>query len=303
MKKVDNIFHRTTCRLCGGKDLTLALKLAPSPLPDAYVPVEDADKPQPLFPLNLFLCRGCGFSQLLDVVLPGAIYTYYLYETKSSLGLVDHFKQYADEVLDRIQPARGSLVVDIGSNDGTLLSFFKKRGRRVLGIDPAVEIARKATGSGLETLPALFTFELSQRIKREWGPATIITANNLFANVDDLTDLTRGIRELLAPDGVFIFESSYCVDMIQNMIFDFIYHEHLSYFSVKPLNTFFHEQGMEIIDIQRISTKGGSLRYTVQLAGGPRAVSGSVAEFIELERRMAPDNWKFSTILPEGSTA
>jgi SAM-dependent methyltransferase len=282
----DTIVRRKTCRLCDGKELKPVLELAPSPLADSYIPEGRLREPQELYPLDLYLCGSCGFSQMLDVVQPQAIYFDYIYETKSSLGLVEHFRGYAEEVLNRITPKPGSLIVDLGSNDGSLLGFFKQKGMKVLGVDPAREIARKATETGIETWAELFDQTLAERIRRERGPAAIVTANNIYANVDDLRDMTKGIRKLLAPDGVFVFESFYLADLMQNMVFDFIYHEHISYFSVKPLVAFFRELGMELIDAQRVPTKGGSLRYTAQLAGGPRKASSTVAELTALEERL-----------------
>jgi len=280
------VSRRDTCRLCGSGDLELVLPLVPTPLADDYVPAGLLKEAQPAYPLDLFLCRNCGFSQLLDVVSPEDVYCDYIYETTSSLGLVDHFKRYADEVLAKIDPPAGALVIDLGSNDGTLLRAYKNRGLRVLGVDPAREIARKATESGVETLAGFFTAELAQKIRADYGPAAIITANNLFANVDDLNDMTAGIKSLLAPDGVFIFESFYLADQIENMVFDFTYHEHLSYFSVKPLALFFRDHGMELIDAQRVPTKGGSLRYTAQLAGGRRPAAPSITELEANESRL-----------------
>jgi SAM-dependent methyltransferase len=282
-KAADAIVRRACCRLCDSKKLERVLHLADSPLADSYIPKERLSEPQPSYPLDLYLCRDCGFTQILDVVQPQVIYFEYIYETKSSLGLVEHFKKYADEVVAKIKPAAGSFVVDIGSNDGSLLGAFKAKGLKVLGIDPAREIARKATAAGTETWAELFNTALAAKIRAERGAASIITANNIYANVDDLHDMTNGIRDLLAPDGVFVFESFYLADLMQNMVFDFIYHEHISYFSVKPLQAFFKAHGMELIDAQRIPTKGGSLRYTAQLAGGPRKVSPSVAELIAFE--------------------
>ena len=280
----DYAYRRETCRLCDSRDLQVVLPLTPTPLADAYVSAEHVEREQPVFPLDLYMCNDCGFSQLLDVVQPQAIYFDYIYETKSSLGLVEHFGRYADEVTGRIQPAEGDLVVDIGSNDGSLLRFFKNKGLRVLGVDPAREIARSATEAGIPTLSELFTSELVEQIKQEHGPATIVSANNLFANVDDLAAMTDAIRELLADDGVFVFESFYLDDLLKNMVFDFIYHEHLSAFAVTPLDTFFRSRGMQLIDVQRVPTKGGSLRYTAQAIGGPREVSPSVAQMIQHEK-------------------
>ena len=278
-----DVYRRNACGLCGGQETDLILHLAPTPAADDYVPVERLNEVQEIYPLDLGLCRKCGHAQLLDVVSPETLFRNYIYLTASSPGLVEHFRQYAEQVLGRVEPAKGSLAVDIGSNEGVLLRFFQEGGMRVLGIDPAREIAQKAKDSGIETLPTFFTSELARQIKKERGPAALVTANNVFAHADDLADITEGIRGLLAPSGVFVFEVSYLVDMIQGMVFDYIYHEHLCYHSVKPLNEFFRRHGMELIEVERIATKGGSLRGTAQLVGGPRQVSASVSRFIAFE--------------------
>lgn len=280
------VTRRTDCRLCRGRDLDLVLRLAPAPIADAYIAAGQLEEVQETYPLDLFLCRGCGHAQLLHVVDPEILYGDYIYVTANSPGLLEHFRGYADEVHARIRPRTGALAVDVGSNDGILLRFFKEKGLSVLGVDPAREIAKRVTASGIETLPEFFTPALAHEIKTGHGHAAIVTANNVFANVDNLGELTDGIRDVLAPDGVFVFEVSYLGDLIQGMVFDFIYHEHLSYHSVSPLEKFLRQHGMELIEIRRVPTKGGSLRYTAQLAGGPRPVSPSVAECIATETRI-----------------
>ena len=277
------VFHRNTCRLCNGKKLELMMKLAPTPIGDDYIPKELLGKKQEPYPVELFLCRSCGHAQLLDVVDPEAVYGNYLYTTSISLGLVEHFHRYADSVLQQISPAKNSLVIDIGSNDGSLLRFYKNQGMRVLGVDPAREIARQATKAGIETLPEFFNLKLAKAIKKKYSSATIVTSNNTFANIDDLDTMTEGIKELLTPDGVFVFETGYVLDLLQKVIIDNIYHEHISYFAVKPLETFFNRHGMEIINVERVPTKGGSLRCTVQLKGGARKASPSVKRIMRLE--------------------
>jgi hypothetical protein len=157
---------------------------------------------------------------------------------------------------------------------------------KVLGVEPAREIANAATREGVKTIPEFFGSAIAKTIRAEHGPATIVTMNNLYANIDDLKDVTEGVRSMLAPDGVFVFESFYFVDYIRNMVFDFMYHEHLSYFTIKPLTRFFASLGMEMINVERVPTKGGSIRCTVQLAGGPRKVSPSVAACIRDEETM-----------------
>ena len=216
------VYRRSTCRLCGAGDLELVLHLTPTAPADAYVSGHCLDQVQQTYPLDLFLCHACGHAQLLDVVDPEVLFGTYIYVTTSSPGLVEHFRQYADEVLARTGSVKGALVIDIGSNDGTLLRFFEARGLRVLGVDAAREIAQKATKSGIETIPSFFTSQLARQIKAARGAAAIVTANNVFAHADGLTDIADGIRALLAPDGIFVFEVSYLVDLIQGMVFDYI---------------------------------------------------------------------------------
>lgn len=281
--KAADVFKRQTCRLCGSSRLKLVVPFPATPVADAYVPAKQKSEIQPEYALDLYLCEGCGLVHLRDVVNPELIYRKYLYETTTSPGLMEHFRKYAQDVMGRIKPSKWDFVVEIGSNDGTLLNFFKEKGLRVLGIDPARDIAQKATMAGIETWPEFFTAKLGDKIKREKGAAHIIIANNVIANIDQLDELMEGIRALLAPDGVFIFETGYLVDSVQHMVFDNVYHEHISYFSVKPLDEFFTRQGMQLVRVDRVSTKGGSIRGTVQLAGGPRSVESSVPELIKLE--------------------
>ena len=275
--------RRDTCALCDGRDLVLALPLAPSPIGDDFVPEDRLKEPQPTYPLDVYLCNSCGHVQLLDILDPAVLYNDYIYVTTSSPGLVNHFDKYAEDVLTSWSTPHGSLIVDIGSNDGTLLKSFQSRGMKVLGVEPAQDIAHNATASGIETLPVFFNAEVAAKIKAEHGPAAIVTANNLFANVDALADLTSGVRSLLAYDGVFVVETGYLADLIQNTVFDNIYHEHLGYHSVKPLVDFFSAHDMEMIHAQTVPTKGGSLRVAMQPAGGPRPVSPSIDQTISSE--------------------
>jgi SAM-dependent methyltransferase len=269
--------------LCGTGRLQLALPLEHTPLGDHFVGAERLDQVQEAYPLDLMLCEDCGNVQLQHVVNPEIIYRDYTYTSSVSLGLVEHFQRYADAVLQRVDPRPNVLVVEIGSNEGAMLRAFQKRGLTTLGVDPAREIARCATAAGIETLPCYFTAEVAQTIRDQRGPAAIVIANNVIANIDDLSEVMRGLETLLAPQGVFVFETSYCLDVVQDALLDTIFHEHLTYFSVRPLVPFFRRHGMELIDAQRVATKGGSLRVTAQRAGGSRPVASSVAELQELE--------------------
>lgn len=277
--------RRSTCRLCASSDLSLAVPMGSSPVADAYLPVEEEARSLPLFSLDLFLCHRCGHVQLLEVVSPELLFGSYTFHTVHSLGLVEHFRRYSEEMLSRMGTAR-PFVVEIGSNDGTLLKFFAASGCPVLGVDPARSIASEATAAGIETIPEFFSAEIGRRIVAERGKAGFVAANNVFAHSDDLTGMADGIRELLSPEGFFVFEVSYLVDIVEKLLFDTVYHEHLCYHSVRPLREFFQSHGLELFEVQRIPAKAGSIRGFVQLAGGARPVHPSVMDLLRLEEQM-----------------
>ncbi len=282
----DIIYHRTDCRACGSHDLELVFSLKPSPIGDAYVTREQLEIFQPSYPIDLYQCRQCGLAQITDVIDPEVLYGDYIYVTGSSMGLAAHFRDYAQSVASRLKLTPGERVVDLGSNDGTLLGCFKQLGMQVLGVEPATHIALQATAGGIQTIGAFFTPELAREMVAEHGYARLVTANNVFANIDDLQSWVQGIDLLLAADGVFVFESYYLADLLQNKVFDFIYHEHLCAFSVKPVAALFERIGLRLIAVERVATKGGSLRYFVQRSTGSLQDDGSVAEMLAHEHAM-----------------
>ena len=285
----NNYHRRANCRLCASTDLTNVFSLAPTPLANAFVTREALGRKQQLYPLDIFFCMGCGHLQLLDVIDPVALYEHYVYVSGTSPVFVHHFRDYADYVHEKFKPPADGLVVDIASNDGTLLRFFKDQGRRILGVDPAQEIAEQAVSSGIPTIVDFFSPRLADRIAAEHGQANVITANNVIAHVDDLVSFMDGVRRLLAPDGVFVFEVSYLDDVVKKILFDTIYHEHLDYHSVKPLTGFFSRCGLEMIEAMRMDTHGGSLRGVVQHRGGPRPVGPSVSRIVAREEEVGLD--------------
>jgi SAM-dependent methyltransferase len=276
---------RSSCRLCESADLVRVLQLTPTPPANAFVTEDGLNEDQPVFPLNVFYCNNCAHVQLLDVVDPALLFENYVYVSGTSASFVKHFADYAEDVVNRFGPADGhGRVVDIGSNDGTLLAEFRKLGLNVLGIDPARDIASNATANGIETLACFFSPALAAELASTRGQASIITANNVFAHADDLKGIVEGVRNLLAQDGVFVFEVSYLVDVFEKTLFDTIYHEHLAYHSVKPLERFFADNGMELFAASRVDSHGGSLRGYAQLSGGAHATDGSVESLIEFEK-------------------
>jgi SAM-dependent methyltransferase len=239
---------------------------------------------QECFPLDLYFCRDCTHVQLLDVVDSSLLFEHYVYVSGTSPSYVRHLEEYADTVSRFVGLREGELVVEIGSNDGTLIEAFKRNhGATTLGIDPARNLVEAATAKGIETIPAFFTSALSAELAEERGRARVIAANNVFAHIDDLDDVVDGVRALLAPDGIFVFEVSYLLDVVDKVLFDTIYHEHLSYHAVSPLVTFFQAHGLELIEVFHVPTHGGSLRGVVQHKGGRCRVGPSVARALALE--------------------
>lgn len=281
-----SVHRRADCRLCGGESLELVLALTPTPPANAFVPKSELGVKQSCFPLDVHQCADCGHVQLLDIVDPGAMFADYVYVSGTSPVFVDHFRRYAESVIADFGLRTGDFVVDIGSNDGTLLGFFKSAGMRVLGVDPAKTIAQRARDAGIETRTAFFTPELARDIRAEYGAAALVTANNVFAHADDLGAVVEGAKILLAADGRFVFEVSYFVDVFEKTLFDTIYHEHLSYHTVAPLVAFFDDLGMTIVDVERIDTHGGSIRVVVENTAGEAKVQPSVARLVALEERL-----------------
>ncbi len=255
---MSDFYTRKNCRLCDGNDIEVVLALQKSPLCDEYL---DLLRDQNFYNLNLCLCKECGFVQIDTVIDPEIIYRDYIYVTLSSPGLQNHFKQYASEVCDFLHLFNSKLTIDIGRNDGTLLNFFKQRGHNVLGVEPSIKAANDANENGIETISEFFDFNLANTIVSKYGKASLITINNLFANIDDLNKFVKNIDLILDTNGILVIESSYLLDMIDNMVFDFIYHEHLSYFSILPLTSFFKRFDIRLMHVHEVGTKGGSLRY------------------------------------------
>ena len=278
-----NYFRRNNCRLCGNHDLSKVLSLTPTPPANAFIREGELDQIQQVFPLDLHFCNKCRHVQLLDVVDPSQLFSQYIYVSGTSSVLVQHFERYALELCEIVSPSNKKLAVDIGSNDGTLLGFLKKYGMSILGIDPATKIANQATHNGIPTINSFFNIRLAEKIRNEYQPAAIITANNVFAHADNLKEILRGVHHLLDEDGIFVFEVSYLGDVVEKTLFDTIYHEHLAYHSVSPLVKFFSAHDLEIICVKRTSPHGGSIRCTAQRKGGAQKLSASVKQILSWE--------------------
>ncbi len=281
----EKIYKRISCRQCSSKDLSLAIKLNPTPLANNYLKDLESKSKNEVYPLDVFFCNHCKHLQLLHVVEPKVLYSDYVYVSGTSPIFVNHFKNYAKNLFDNY--VKDGLVIDIGSNDGTLLKAFKDLGYSVIGIEPAKNIAQEAKNNGIETIVDFFSTSISELIKSDYGTANVITANNVFAHVDNPINFLKGIKNLLSADkGIFVFEVSYLRDVIENNFFDTIYHEHLDYHTLLPLKGLLERCGFEVLDANCIDTHGGSLRVISQLKGGLNNVSPSVQNLIEMEEKL-----------------
>lgn len=283
------VVHRETCRLCDSRNVELVVKLEPIPLSENYCDDSETGKNAARYPVDLYMCSDCGHVQQLDVVDSKSLWESYTYYSGEAKGMPEHFEQVAAKIIDTHRPPAGSLVIDIGSNDGSLLRPFKKAGYGVLGIDPAREIARMATESGVETIPELMSLGLAKQIRDERGPAHVVCMFNAFAHADNMGEIAESIRTVLAPDGVFVFEAQYLLDIIDRVLIATIFHEHMSHHSVKALTIFLDRHGMELVDVERVPIQHGSLIGTVQLKGGKRSVSASVKQLLDLEKQRGLD--------------
>jgi len=202
--------------------------------------------------------------------------------------MVKHLEEYAKEAACLVDLRKEDFVFEFGSNDGTLLRHFKNLGfDNVLGMDPAKNIAEIATAAGLKTISNFFSFESAKEVRSNFGPAKLICANHCCAHIDDFHGIVRGVKELLAEDGIWIFEVGYLLSVLKDSLFDTIYHEHLDFHSVEPIRRFCHEQGLQLLSASAVSIQGGSLRCVVGWPGTSPAITGGSDAIANLVRAEA----------------
>lgn len=269
------------CRICRSDRLALFLDLGEQPLANALLDREALEKPEPRYPLRVFFCENCNLAGLREIIRPEVLFRDYVYFTSAMPRVPEHFRKYAEEAVRRFTVSPDDLVLEIGSNDGILLSAIKDR-VRVLGVDPALNIAKVANECGVPTIAEFFDESLARRIREEHGPAAVIIGNNVVAHIDDHHDLLRGVKALLRHDGAFILEAPYLLDMFDRLAFDSIYHEHLSYLAIRPLARLAEEFGMEIFDAKLYPVQGKSIRVFIGHKGA-HPVAPAVGELVAWE--------------------
>lgn len=273
--------HKTTCRVCEGADLVKILDLGRMPPANAYLKKEDLEKPEASFPLALYYCRNCSLAQLLDVVDPEILFKDYHFLTGASAPSVEHFRKYAKDVIKPLISSKDDLVIDIGGNDGVLLSFIKDYAR-VLNVDPADNLAAISEERGVPFYPAFFTSQTADDILAKYGEAKVIVANNVFAHTDPLRDVFKGVANLIGDKGTFIFEVHWAKHLLEEGAFDQIYHEHLCFYSLHAAKYLVETMRMKVFDVEIVPMQGQSLRV---YAGKDKVEKNSVNEILNIEKK------------------
>lgn len=257
-----NHSKNTVCRVCSSTNLVKVLDLGSMPPANAYLKEENLGRKEESYPLALYFCKECSLAQLLDVVNPEILFGDYHFITSASQPSVEHFKRYAEETLRQFISSPEDLVIDIGGNDGVLLSFVKSYAR-VLNVDPADNLAKISEERGVLFFPRFFTSKVADELLERFGPVKVVTANNVFAHTDPIRDVFKGVAKLIGDHGVFIFEVHWVKHLVNTGAFDQIYHEHLCFYSLHALKRLVELSGMNIFDVEVIPMQGQSLRVFV----------------------------------------
>ena len=253
-------FSKATCRFCGSNLKHTFVDLGMSPLCESYLSMDQLNQMEPFYPLYVYVCDQCYLVQLEEYVTPEHIFTEYAYFSSYATSWLEHVKKYTHQMIDRFRLDKNSFVVEVASNDGYLLQYFVEKGVPVLGIEPALNVAKAAEAIGVPTLTEFFGVECATKLAAEGKQADLIAGNNVLAQVPDLNDFVAGLKILLKPQGVITIEFPHLMRLMEENQFDTIYHEHFSYFSLITAEKIFAGHGMTLFDVEELPTHGGSLR-------------------------------------------
>lgn len=273
------------CRMCDSEKLELFLDLGDIPKVDKFLTKDELKVKESLNPLTVYLCKDCGLAQLGFIVPASELFNNeYAYESSTTKNRRENHCQLAEFVCDNFNIGEKSLVVDIGSNVGVLLNCFKNQGMVTIGVDASSNIVKKANDNGIETILGFFNSDIVEKIIQKYNKASIITATNLFAHIQNYQSFIKDLRYLLSSDGIFVFQVPHFLKLIKNTEYDTIYHEHVSYFGLKPLIKFFEINQMELFDVIETDIDGGSIRCFVSHKGKFEKTSNIKKMLIEEEK-------------------
>ena len=277
------MIRKSTCRMCKSTKLYEFLDLGFSALSDGFLSKEDLKKPEIFYPLNVLICNACGLCQLGHIVPPKFMFNKnYPYDSSTTKTGREHFTNMGLDICRIFSLKSNSLIIDVGSNTGVLLSAFKSKNMKVLGIEPSSNVASIARKNGIRTTNDFFSKELAKKTLKKYGKSSVITATNVFAHIDNLDDFMYGAKLLLNENGIIVIEAPYLVNLIDNLEYDTIYHEHLSYLSVKPVKQFCKKHKMELFNVEMKKIHGGTIRYFIGRKN-KYPVSKNVDKLLKLE--------------------
>jgi hypothetical protein len=271
------------CQIC--KSATVpGLDLGHQPVSDLVLAPFQLNQPETMYPMQLYHCAECGLTQLGYIVDPRIVYKHFPFVSGTTQTATKHLQSLPRQLVEMGIVTSQSFAVDIGSNDGTLLKGYVPYGVKFLGVDPAGEASRIATEQGIPTLHAFFNEETAEHIINEHGQSGAVTACGVFAHIADLTGVMRGVKRLLAKRGVFATDSQYWLDMVLAGHYDNVFHQHLRYYSMKPLIRLFRDYGMDVFDVERSGVYGGSIRV-FSCHAGDHPISKRVSDLVALEEQ------------------
>jgi SAM-dependent methyltransferase len=273
-----------TCRFCSAPVNAVFADLGMSPLANSYLTREQANRMEPFYPLRALVCERCLLVQLEEFETPEQIFGDYAYFSSYSTSWLEHSRRYVEAMVDRFELDESSHVVEVASNDGYLLQFFRERQVPVLGIEPAANVAKVALQKGIPTLVEFFGVATAKSLAAE-SKADLLVGNNVLAHVPDLNDFVSGMKILLAEGGQLTMEFPHLMRLVEDNQWDTIYHEHFSYFSFTTVSKVFEAQRMRLFDVEELPTHGGSLRVYGCHADDPRAREPRATELLEREAR------------------
>ncbi len=283
-KKNNEMGYVKKCQICGNKDLKPILDLGHQPIVQNYLSEKTIHEPEVTYPLRLVRCEECELLQIDYVVDPKLVFPpQYPYRTGLTNMLIKNFEALAETMKEEGYYKDNDLIVDIGSNDGTLLSSFKSRGMRVVGVEPT-RAAQVANKNKIKTYEEFFGLDSAKKIVAKHGKAKVVTATNVFAHINDTPGLIRSVKALMDKHSVFVSESQYLADIVEKLEFDTVYHEHLRFYAMKPLIRLAEDAGMSVVDAYRISAAGGSIRVFMKI--GKHAPSKRLLSIIKDEEKL-----------------
>jgi SAM-dependent methyltransferase len=279
---LDHALEGHRCRICDAPLSRIFVDLGPAPLAGTFLTREQLTEPEIFYPLQVFVCESCFLVQLPVHATPEAIFRDYPYFSSYSESWLDHARRYVDGMVGRFDLGPDARVVEVASNDGYLLQFFKRRGFEVLGIDPARNVAAVAEQRGIPTIPEFLTRDFAERLAAEGRDADLLIGNNVLAHVPNVNDFVEGLRVLVKADGLITMEFPHLLRLVEGNQLDTIYHEHFSYLSLLSVERLFDSHGLELSDVEELPTHGGSLRI---YAGRKEAARAESPRVEDLRRR------------------